>query len=394
MPLWRELIWVILLLSLAWLAVVIWLILRAINQRGVLPRLTPVPWSEDQVPPRVTFIVPARNEATNIARCLRSLCAQPYPRDRTDIVVIDDHSTDDTAAIVAAIATHDSRVSLLRSPPLPTHWTGKSHACWIGACAAPADSEWLCFIDADVWGEKDLLTSAMTAALERRLTLLSLAPRQVLQSVAERIVLPCGLIALSFIQDLRDAQAAGGHDAAATGMFLLIRREAYGTVGGHAAVSGAICEDLELARRVKQSGYAVLMLGGEDLISTRMYTGWQMLWEGLAKNLVDTLGGRQATLIAALVGVILAWSAVAIPALDAISWTHGTPDALAALTVALLGSAAAFGLHVAAARYFRIPVFYGFLFPLGYTAGALIALDSIRRRMRGRVSWKGRIYKA
>lgn len=384
----------ILLLSLAWLAIVIWLILRAINQRGVLPRLTPVVWTKEQAPPRVTLIVPARNEATNIARCLQSLCTQPYPKDRYDIIVIDDHSTDDTAAIVGSIAAHDSRVSLLCSPPLPARWTGKSHACWIGACATRADSEWLCFVDADVWAEKDLLTSAMTAALERRPTLLSLAPRQVLQNVAERIVLPCGLIALSFIQDLRDAQAPGGHDAAATGMFLLIRREAYETVGGHAAVSGAICEDLEFARRVKQAGHTVLMLGGEDLISTRMYTGWQMLWEGLAKNLVDTLGGRQATLIVAIVGIILAWSAVAIPTLGVISWARGAPDALAALTVALLGSAAAFGLHVAATRYFRIPVFYGFLFPLGYTAGALIALDSIRRRVRGRVSWKGRVYKA
>jgi chlorobactene glucosyltransferase len=77
---------------------------------------------------------------------------------------------------------------------------------------------------------------------------------------------------------------------------------------------------------------------------------------------------------------------------DAIAWAHGAPHAAAALMIALLGSAAAFALHVAAACHFRIPFYYGFLFPLGYTVGALMALDSIRRRLHGRVNWKGRIY--
>ncbi len=338
--------------------------------------------------------MPARDEASNIARCLHSLCAQRYPGDRFDTIVIDDHSTDETAAIVTAIATQDARVSLLRSPPLPPRWTGKSHACWIGAGAAPVGSEWLCFVDADVWGEKELLSSAMTAAIEQELVLLSLAPRQELRSFAERIVLPCGLILLSFIQDLRQAQARGSRDVTATGQFMLIRRTAYEAIGGHAAVSGAICEDLELTRRVKQSGRAVLLMGGEDVVATRMYSGWRTLWQGLSKNLVDTLGGRDSTLMVAVAGVVLAWSAIAIPTLDAISLARGTADARAALVAASLASAATFGLHVAAARYFRIPLYYGFFFPLGYTVGAFIALDSIGRRLRGRVSWKGRIYKA
>ena len=384
---------VVLVLSSVWLAIVIWLILRAINQRGSLPRLGAVPWS-NQVPPRITVVVPARDEATNIACCLHSLCGQRYPADRFDVIVIDDHSTDKTAAIVAEIAARDARISLLRSPPLPSRWTGKAHACWVGACAAPPGSEWLCFVDADVWGEKELLSSAMAAALERGLALLSLAPRQELRSVAERIVLPCGLIALSFIQDLHQAQTPSGPEVTATGQFMLIRREDYEAIGGHAAVSGAICEDLELARRVKRSGRAVLLMGGEDVVSTRMYTGWKTLWEGLSKNLVDTLGGSYATVLMAVAGVILAWSAVAIPALDVISWARGTPYAEAALLAASLGTVAALALHVTATRYFRIPLYYGFLFPFGYTVGALIALDSIRRRVRGRVSWKGRIYKA
>lgn len=381
-----------LLLSSAWLVIVAWLILRAINQRGLLPRLAPAAPPAEQNSPRVTFIVPARDEAANIERCLRSLLGQDYPAHRLDIIVVDDHSADATAAIVRAIAAADPRVSLLSSPPLPPRWTGKSHACWIGARAVSSESEWLCFVDADVWGESALLSSAMNAALAQTLDLLSLAPRQELQSFAERLVLPCGLILLSFIQDLRSVQGRSSSGVTATGQFMLMRRDAYDAGGGHAAVSNAICEDLEFARRLKQTGRTVLLMGGDDVVSTRMYTGWRTLWLGLAKNLVDTLGGRRATLTTALVAVVLAWSAPVIPVLDAIAWAHGAPDAAAALMIALLGSAAAFALHVAAACYFRIPFYYGFLFPLGYTVGALMALDSIRRRLHGRVSWKGRIY--
>jgi chlorobactene glucosyltransferase len=376
-------------ISLAWAAIVAWLVLRAFRQRGLLPRLALAPPAE-QAAPEITIIVPARDEAGNIERCLRSLLAQEYPANRLTVLVVDDHSRDETAAIVRNLAARHERLALLASPPLPPHWIGKSHACWIGAAAA--HGEWLCFLDADVWGEPALLSSAIHAALTQKLGLLSLAPRQELRSFAERLILPCGLILLSFVQDLRRVQARSGPDITATGQFLLIRRKAYQAAGGHAAVSGTICEDLELARRVKQSGSTVLLMSGEDVVSTRMYTGWRTLWPGLAKNLVDTLGGRGPTLILALLAVTLTWAAVAVPLVDAAAWASGNPRAPAALILALLGSGAAFGLHIAATRYFRIPLCYGLLFPLGYTAGALMAVDSVRRRVCGRVSWKGRIY--
>ncbi len=381
-----------LVFSSLWLAIVVWLILRAFSQRGLLPRLSAAPPPLADVAPPITVIIPARNEEANIERCLRSLLAQDYPANRLKVLVIDDHSADDTAAIVRAIATQHPQVSLISSPPLPPRWTGKSHACWVGARAATPESEWLCFLDADVWAEPPLLSSAVPAALAQRLDLLSLAPRQELGSFAERLMLPCGLILLSFLQDLREVQSRGGSAVTATGQFMLIRRDAYEAVGGHAAVFNVICEDLEFARLLKQSGRSVLLMGGDNLIATRMYTGWRTLWPGFAKNLVDTLGGQLATLTFAPLAVILAWAAVVVPLAAAVAYWQSAPGALAALTAALLGSAAAFGLHIAATFYFRIPFWYGLLFPLGYTLGAAMALDSVRRRLIGRVIWKGRIY--
>jgi chlorobactene glucosyltransferase len=381
-----------LFISLAWLAVVTWLILRAVKQRGLLPRVAVATPPAAEQAPRIAVVVPARDEAGNICRCLNALLAQDYPPSRFSVLVVDDHSTDDTAAIVRSIAESHLQLSLLASPPLPPRWTGKSHACWIGARAVAPDSDWLCFVDADVWGEPALLSSAISAALARRLDLLSLAPRQELRSFAERLVLPCGLILLSFTQDLREVQAQSGSSVTATGQFMLIQRDAYDAVGGHAAVSTAICEDLEIARLLKQSGRSVLLMSGEDVVSTRMYTGWRTLWPGLAKNLVDTFGGSRATLLLAFAAVILSWAAVLIPLIDAVGLAEKPPGTWAALAAALLASAAAFGLHIAATFHFRIPFWYGLLFPLGYTIGALMALDSVRRRLSGKVSWKGRIY--
>jgi chlorobactene glucosyltransferase len=204
--------------------------------------------------------------------------------------------------------------------------------------------------------------------------------------------LPCGLILLSFLQDLRQVQARSGRDVTATGQFMLVRRDACEAVGGHAAVCSAICEDLELARRLKPSGRSVLLMGGDESLSTRMYTGWRTLWPGLAKNLVDTLGGPAATFSVALIAVTLAWAALVIPSIDLADWVQGVDSAGLALLLALAASGAAFGLHIAATFYFRIPFWYGLIFPLGYSAGTLLALDSVGRRLRGRVTWKGRIY--
>jgi len=104
------------------------------------------------------------------------------------------------------------------------------------------------------------------------------------------------------------------------------------------------------------------------------------------------LGGTRSTLLTALVGVALAWAAVLVPFIDGLACRYGVPGTCAALALALPASAAAFGLHLAGTRFFRIPFWYGLIFPLGYTAGALIAIDSVRRRLSGRITWKGRTY--
>ena len=380
-----------LVLSIVLLVVIAWLIGHALRQRYALARLSTAAPGSPADGPRVAIIVPARDESANIGACLAALLAQDYPR--LAIVVVDDESTDDTAAIVRRLSTQDRRIVLMQSPPLPPGWTGKVNACAAGARAVADAAEWLCFVDADIRAQPALIASAIGAASREAIDLLTLAPRQELPRVAERLVLPCGFYLLSFSQNLARMQAAESDDAAATGQFMLIRRAAYEDVGGHAAVSRSIVEDLDLARLMKRRGHRVLMQDATALMSVRTYTGWATLWPGLARTLVDLLGGLTATLVTTAAGVTLAWAILLIPAFDLAGCAAGTQNACLAAVPALVGAAAAFGLHLAGAAYFRIPLIYGLLFPLGYTAGAVIALDGLRRRTSGRVRWKGRIYR-
>ncbi len=173
---------------------------------------------------------------------------------------------------------------------------------------------------------------------------------------------------------------------------MLFRREAYEAIGGHAAVRSAICEDTALARLVKRHGRKVRLQDGSKLLATRMYTGWRSLWPGIAKNLNEMLGGPARTVAIACAAVVLASATVLLPTFSIAACTAGTDAACWAIAPAVLASAAAFAFHIAGAAYFGIPLFYGFLFPLGYSAGALIALDSLWWRLTGRVRWKGRVY--
>src|SRR5262249_24754219 len=136
----------------------------------------------------VAIIVPARNEATNIGECLGGLAAQRGLAAGLAITVVDDTSQDRTADEVRRKAHNDARISLLDAGPLPPGWMGNPLACWRGAAAAGAD--WLCFVDADVRAEPELIAVAVQTAEHDGIDMLSLAPFQQLVSFWERLIVP------------------------------------------------------------------------------------------------------------------------------------------------------------------------------------------------------------
>jgi len=268
--------WALTWLFLAQLALILW------NQRELgrpLPRL----WADDA--PLVSVMVPARNEEATIERCLRSLLAQDYPN--LEILVLDDGSTDATAAIVRAVG--GSRVRLLRGAPLPPGWTGKNWACHQLSQAARGDL--LCFVDSDTTLAASTVAAAAGVLEEEGAGLVSLLPRASRGSFAGGLLLPMVPYAMFALFPMAAVhRSPSSAVAVAFGPFLLLTREAYAAAGGHAARADSIVDDVEMSRAVKAAGYPVRLANGSDLVETRWYDDLGSIWRGFSKNAYGGVG--------------------------------------------------------------------------------------------------------
>ncbi|HJU17070.1 MAG TPA: glycosyltransferase family A protein [Stellaceae bacterium] len=307
-------------------------------------------------------------------------------------VIVDDESQDGTAAAVELEIAAGAPLQLVRAGPLPRGWFGKPHACWRGAVLA--QGEWLCFIDADVRISPQLIAAAIDAAEAQGLDMLSLHPFQELGSFWERLVMPAGLLMIACAKRFRSVAEFDASPDTTNGQFLLIRREVYFGVGGHAAVRAEICEDKALAARVVEAGFRFRVLTAENLARTRMYRDFRSLWEGLGKNATEILGSTGATLAAAAVAIVTGWTTLLLPiALGAAVWHAPSAAADLGFALALSGSLVVLGVQLGTARHFRIPAVFGLLFGLGYTVAACLACRSALLHLDGRVTWKGRTYR-
>ena len=227
--------------------------------------------------PTVSVIVPARNEEACLGACLASLGSQTGVS--FEIVVVDDASTDHTREIAQSFPS--VRVADASVPP--SGWTGKNNAMASGASVA--GGEWLLFTDADTAHKPGSLARAAAEARERGAEMLSYSPEQEVHGFWEKAVMPVifGELAATY----RPSQVSDPRSpaAAANGQYILISREAYNAVGGHAAVSDSLLEDVALARAVKVSGRKIFFRYGPDAVRTRMYRSFSQLCEGWTKNL-------------------------------------------------------------------------------------------------------------
>ena len=227
--------------------------------------------------PEVSVIVPARNEEACLGACLASLVAQQGVA--FEIIVVDDGSTDRTAAIARSFAG----VKLIEAAPLPDGWSGKSNAVYTGSLQARG--EWLLFTDADTVHLPGSLARALEEAKSSGVEMLSYSPAQELHGFVARAVMPVIFAELAATYKPREVSDANSSAAAANGQYLLITRAAYDAVGGHAAIAVCLLEDVELARAVKRSGRKIRFRFGGDAVRTRMYRSVPQLIEGWTKNL-------------------------------------------------------------------------------------------------------------
>lgn len=382
-----------LLLLLPW---ALWLVAFPLSVRW-RPRLRSYVLTRDRDLPRVSVIVPARNEAVNIGTCVATLLDTRYLD--CEVVVVDDRSTDGTLEVAQALAERsDGRLRIIHGAPLPPGWVGKPWACWQGYLVARGDV--LLFTDADTRHGPTLLGHAVAALEQERADMISVVPHQVLSTFWERVIMPQVLtvILARFLDARRVNQARRPRDVVANGQFILVSREAYEAVGGHESVKGEIVEDLHLAQRFAESGRRVFLGWAEDLMETRMYRSVGEIAEGWTKNLAlgarasvaDWLGPAVPWLIAAfLIGFWVVPPVVFIA--SAIGGLAGRPDTWLGWSAGVTALSVAFWAISYAAM--RAPLTYVLLYPVGALAAAILFVRSTFHAGRA-VHWRGRRYVA
>ena len=230
----------------------------------------------------VSILLPARNEAAGIERAVRAALASSGVA--VEVLVLDDDSTDATAAIVASIAAGDARVRLLTAPPLPAGWAGKQRACHLLGEAARFDV--LMFVDVDVRLAPDAAARAAGRLLATpRLGLASGFPREIAVSVAERLVVPwIHVLLLGYLPMDRMRASTSPAYGAACGQWVVARRDAYRETGGHGATPASRHDGTSLPRTFRLAGWRTDVFDGHALAQCRMYDGFAAVWRGFSKT--------------------------------------------------------------------------------------------------------------
>ena len=336
--------------------------------------------------PRVSVLVPARNEARAIGRLCREVLASTGVD--LELVILDDASDDGTADVVRGIAASDPRVRLVSGRPLPAGWCGKQHACWQLAEAARHDT-WL-FLDADVSPTPDAVARAVAFLDASGAALGSGFPRQRTSCLLDWLLLPLiHFILLGFLPLARSRRDGSPGMAAGCGQFFVTRRADYERAGGHAAIRASLHDGVKLPRAYRRAGLKTDICDATEIASCRMYERNADVWRGLAKNATEGIGGP-ATIVPFTFllggGQILPFVLVGLGL--ATGW-HAWPRW--AIAAAVIAVAMAWLPRFLGALRFRQSPTSALFHPLGVGVFLAIQWTALARKLLGlRTAWRGR----
>ena len=344
--------------------------------------------------PKVSVLVAAKDEEANIGTCACTWLTQDYKD--YEVIIIDDRSTDRTDEILQDIQQGDpngGNLRVLTVKELPAGWAGKNNAMRMGI--ESARGEWLLLSDADCRQTCDqTISAAMSYALREQVDLLSILPVLETQTAWERIIQPvAGAVMVFWFNPVRVNDPAS-RAAYANGAFMLIRRQAYEKVGGHAAVRRQLNEDLHMAKLIKQQGLRLRVVQNDGLYLTRMYRNFHETWRGWSRIFYGCFGTVRQLLISAgfmtvvsllpWISLIAGWTAVAAGAGGRWNWVAGLSTAAIVAQMSVL------------TRFYRIsksPVRYVITWPVGAAlcVGMLISAIFKTLGLTG-TAWRGRVY--
>ncbi|MDH5695383.1 MAG: glycosyltransferase [Dehalococcoidia bacterium] len=348
------------------------------------------PRNDSSIPepaPLVSVLIPARDEEANIEVCLKSLQNQDYPN--FEILVLDDDSSDNTANIVEQMASEDNRIQLIRSGPLPEGWVGKPFACY--QLAQRARGSWLLFVDADTIHAPHMLRSVLTLALKFKPALLSGFPRQLANSLAQKVAIPVlYFVIMSWLPLWWLHRSKKPKPSLAIGQFLLFPREEYWRIGGHKTVKSRIMEDVWLGVEINRHGGRHIAIDLSPVVSCNMYRSLGAMWEGFIKWIYSVAALSRAALV---VLIVAGYAFFLAP----FYWLW--KELFVVSTPTGWGSIVIFQVTVIIImrwlvdKRFREPIVSTFLHPLGFSFLILTGLYAGSRQAVGAgVRWKKRLY--
>ena len=338
-------------------------------------------------PPLISILIPARNEAENISRCLKSLLKQDYPN--LEIIVLNDNSTDGTSKVVKVIAEKDNRVRLVEGAPLKDGWIGKNFASH--QLAKYAKGEYFIFTDADTLHFPKTVSSAFGALITTKVDALSIYPRQIMVTFAERMTVPIINIALQcFIPFILIKKSKSPLFSTAIGQFMMFKREAYEKIGGYESIKGHMIDDIQISKRVKKSGYKFMVFDGRNTIYCRMYKNLKGVVIGLAKSIYPAFNGNILALFS-FTGLLTATLLIPFTLLPLGAFLFDWPVAIIRLIIFQVIIVLAIKT-IFAIRY-KQRMLDILLAPLSMAIiDALVFVSFFQAKYGEGLSWKGRVY--
>ena len=342
----------------------------------------PIVYSQNNISSLVSVLIPARNEEVNIKRCLYSLIDQSYKN--LEIIVLDDDSDDQTYNIVKDVSKNFSSIKLIKGERKSNGWTGKNWACH--QLSKFAKGDFLLFIDADTKLQKNTISETVSEMNNNDVDLISLFPNRITNTAIDKIIsVTIGWFIFSCLPIIFSNR--NPMFSSAFGQFLLFRKGAYFSIGGHESIKDKILDDFELGRLITKRGYNLNVFDGTERISTFSYSTEKEALEGLSKSIFPFFNNR---LIPFLILLILFLSMGLMPIFIMMGEFFGSKltkskEMIAYFTWGLI----TLSWSISSYRS-KQGIRYGILYPFITTFTAIIGIFSIITFLTKSVNWKNR----
>lgn len=328
--------------------------------------------------PLVSILIPARNEQDNIEQCVMSLANQTYQN--VEIIVCNDHSTDQTGDILASLQTKVKNLKVIQGVDLPEGWLGKPFACH--QLSKVASGDYLLFVDADTTHKPNMLETAIKKMVSKKAKFMSAFLFQKMNTFGEKLIVSFAFFSIFSLFPMKLTNAIHASFAgAANGQFIMFEKAAYLSIGGHQSVKNAIAEDIMLAKTVQKYKQNTVFLNATSVSQCRMYHSFGEAFKGFSKNYFSISNYK-------IVPTMFLWfwmlfvfcfPLFALPFLS-----------LAQMPLALGALASSFVIWLFATLTLKLPKQTLLYYPFIIVMSAVIALNSVYIHLFKKVTWKGR----